>query len=992
MMGKKALYLLAAVFISISAPAAVLYVNLNSSNPTPPYVDWSTAAQSIQDAVNAANPGDEVLVTNGIYQTGQTYLDGSNRVSVTQAIALQSVNGPEVTVIRGYQVPGTTNGTSSIRCVYLGSGATLTGFTLTNGSAYSRPGGGVECQSSDSIVSNCVIVGNACANSAGGGGEQGAYDNCLIIGNTASLEGTGGGVAGACLTNCLIAGNVAMNGGGVSDGVFPLSLVNCTVVNNYASSTGGGVYLNKPIVQQFRNSIIFFNTAGYGNSVQYGTNVYNYAYASASNCCSPDFLYPTCTTNLPGLADIAHGNYHLQIGSPCIDAGDNDFVSAGVDLDGNPRIVNGTVDMGAYENQFTGVAHYVSLINRNPVSPFTNWLTAATNIQDAIDAANTGEPVVVSNGLYQTGGRVFYGTITNRVVIDKPISVQSLNGPGSTLIVGRSLVRCVYLTNNAALVGFTLTSGGTANSGDFYQNESGGGAWSESTNAFLVNCILTANFASRVGGGAYSGTLSNCVIEANNASYFGGGTASSTLNNCVISNNLCGFSGGGTWEGLLTGCTLVANHVIKAGGGASSNILINCTLTNNMATQGGGAFHCSLTGCVVSGNVSTNDGGGAYYCFLTNCALAGNICSDGNGGGSIYGALTDCLLTNNTASGGGGACSNMLYGCILNANAASFGGGSYAGSLTNCILIHNFASFGGGAAQGVCYACFMTNNSTAICSNIAINCIINSNLYGGAISSTLFGCVISLNSQEGAELSILSNCTIDHNYQYGIVNCLATNCIIYNNVQANWTYEVEPDGNLSLSYCCTTPLPSPDLGSGNFTNAPLFFSDGLHLQSNSPCIDAGYNGAVFDSTDIDGRPRIVNGTVDVGATEFQGAAFEPFIVWLDQYGLPDDGSADYADSDLTGMNNWQKWIAGLNPTNPASVLQMSALSNNAEGTTITWKSVSGITYFIQSSTNLEGQPAFSCIQSNVVGSAGTTSYTDISATNGGPYFYRVGVQ
>jgi hypothetical protein len=81
--------------------ADTFYVNVNNSNPTSPYDTWAKAATNIQDAVDAAASGDSVLVTNGTYASGGAATPGytlQNRVVITNALTLQSVNGPEQTI------------------------------------------------------------------------------------------------------------------------------------------------------------------------------------------------------------------------------------------------------------------------------------------------------------------------------------------------------------------------------------------------------------------------------------------------------------------------------------------------------------------------------------------------------------------------------------------------------------------------------------------------------------------------------------------------------------------------------------------------------------------------------------------------------------------------------------------------------------------------------------------------------------------------------
>src|ERR1022692_2250568 len=508
---------------------------------------------------------------------------------------------------------------------------------------------------------------------------------------------------------------------------------------------------------------------------------------------------------------------------------------------------------------------YVDLNSTNATPPFADWTSAATNIQDAIDSAVDGDFILVTNGVYAVGGRVIYGSLTNRVMINKAVTVQSVNGSATTMIQGNSpfgdnAVRCVYLTNGATLVGFTLTNGATRGAGDSLKEQCGAGAWCESNNVLIADCVIISNSAYYLGGGVYCGTSSVLV------------------SNCQLFNN-SGANAGGIYGGTCTNCSFSQNFGVN-GGAANSCHLFNCNIVSNIAGAGGGGYRGGLVNCKVVGNIARGEGGGAMYCLLTNCVVAGNW-------------------------------------------AYSLGGGTFTCSNYNCTITGNLATQGGGVFDS-----FVNDN-----------------------------------------------------------------CIVYYNSAANG--ETNYAGGLFIS-CCTVPLPpgTQDEG-GNFTNAPIFVDlvgGDYRLQSNSPCINAGKNSFVTTSVDLDGNPRIVGGTVDIGAYEFQSPSSVLSYAWAQQYGLPTDGSADFTDPDGDGMNNWQEWIAGTDPTNPLSVLKMYSPSNNVPGLNVSWQSLSTRNYFLQRSTDFNAQPAFSAIKSNIVGQAVTTVYTDTSATNGGPYFYRVGVQ
>lgn len=242
--------------------------------------DWTvTPGQSIQTFIDIASPGDRVLLQPGTYlqriDFGGKDIEVIGVRGAAQTTLDGGFNGPVVRFSGGES-----------------SSARLAGLTVTRGSYVAGlGGGGVQCLGgSTPSIEDCVVRGNT---GKFGGGISGSPSlrRTSIVSNTSSLT-HGGGIYGAPqMQHCVVASNRASSadGGGIYVVNGDATLEDCVIIENgavFANSSGGGIYVDSSATAEVRRCVIAANFATGGAFAGLGGGAYAESAGSLIESCT----------------------------------------------------------------------------------------------------------------------------------------------------------------------------------------------------------------------------------------------------------------------------------------------------------------------------------------------------------------------------------------------------------------------------------------------------------------------------------------------------------------------------------------------------------------------------------------------------------------------------------------------------------------------------------------------------------------------------------
>jgi predicted outer membrane repeat protein len=560
----------------------------------------------------------------------------------------------------------------------------------------------------------------------------------------------------------------------------------------------------------------------------------------------------------------------------------------------------------------------------NGANDGSSWSHAYNCLQDALAAAYSGDEIRVAQGTYKPdqGAGITPGDPTATFQLKNGVTIKGGYagfsepdpnardiGEYETILSGDLAGNDRYVNDPCDLLddpcraensyhvvigsgtdattvldGFTIT-GGNANGPGYpgYHIHDGGGMYIRFGSPTVNKCTFRVNTASRFGGGMYneygSPTVSDCTFRGNKADWNGGGMFNWYNNkNLVVSNSKFIGNSAGSLE------------YVDAYGGGMSNISANVKITN----------------CIFSGNSAESRYGG-------------------DGGGIIFGLgcnalslpITNCTFTGNRAKSNGGGicvvyepCPGQTDRCVFN-NCIIWGNRSFAGysesaqiemsgpSLVNYCCIQGWTGNLGGIGNIGDDPCFVqpgywepplppmpgqasnpnpADGATGVSVNVDLSWTagVNTNwhvVWFGTSSLPPFVCTQTSTTFDPGTLAYSTTYywRIAEMYEYGIT------------IGDVWNFT-------TIMY---PPPPTSLLTQDAFymdgTQQRIWIEGDYHLLPGSPCIDSGDPNytAEPNETDLDGRPRVIGGRIDMGAYEapiFAEARIVPHALSLDSKG------------------------------------------------------------------------------------------------------------
>ena len=740
---------------------------------------------------------------------------------------------------------------------------TISGLTITNGSAGVSPGGGIYNDHATTTVSNCTISGNSA-------GSAGAIYN----------DGTSAGNATMKLVNSTVSGNSATytTGGIYNDGSLggsaALTLVNSTVSGNSASGQYGGIYNDGSSSGSAMATVLNSTFSGNSDGGDVGAFYNDGTFSGSATLKIGGTILKTGTSgvNLGNNAGtVTSLGYNLSS-----DDGDGFLAATGDQINTDPML-------GPLQNNGGPTPTHALLGNSPAIDAGTNFSGLATD-QRGTGFARTVDISFVTNAPGGDGTDI--GAFEVQTA-EYPVPPGFSSTNSTTFLSGAFNTFTVVATGRppptvqktgALPAGVSLSSGGVLS-----------GAPPAGSSGVYPLTLLASNGVPSVATQYFTLTVvagaTNIVVENTNDS--GPGSLRAALTNRANLQTIT-FSPSVTGRiSLASGQLVVSNGVTILGPGA--NVLaIDGKGSDRVFYISPGATVTIAGLTITNGSPAGSDGGGIYNDHATttvsNCTLiansarlGGGVYSDGTGGGSPTLGLINCTVSGNSASyyGGGiyiygytGSATTTVLDSTFSSNSAPFNAGGiyndgHSGSATltlvNCTISANSTAGQGGGV-------YSDGSDTGDATVKVINSTFNGNSDGG--SGGAFFNEANSGGSGSATLKIGSTILKTGASGVNLFNDAGTVTSLGYNLSSD-------DGGGFLTATGDKVNTDPKLGPLQDNGGPALTHA---LLSGSPAIDAGTNfsglatdqrGTGFARTvDFKTIPKVADGT-DIGAFEVQ---------------------------------------------------------------------------------------------------------------------------